>query len=151
MIPSAYGRKRFNVLGFLDSETHEVEIVSNSTYITANEVVKGFEEIRNKNGSQKIYVVLDNARYQRCEKVIEGAKEYDIEIKFLPTYSPNLNLIERLWKFLRGEVLCNKYKMTFAEFGESVLECLRNTATVYAEKLDGLLAHNFEILNSNIK
>jgi len=128
-----------------------VEVVSNSTYITADEVVKGLEEIRNKNGSQKIYVVLDNARYQRCEKVMETAKKYEIELKFLPTYSPNLNLIERLWKFLRGEVLCNKYKMTFAEFGNSILECLRNTATDYVEKLDSLLAHNFEILNSSIK
>ena len=50
-------------------------------------------------------IVLDNARYQRCKLVIAKAEEVGIELLFLPPYSPNLNLIERLWKFVKKEVL----------------------------------------------
>jgi transposase len=45
-------------------------------------------------------MVLDDARYQRCEPVRALAAALRIELLHLPAYSPNLNLIERLWKFV---------------------------------------------------
>jgi transposase len=54
-------------------------------------------------------VVLDNARYQRCAIVQATARALDIELLYLPTYSPNLNLIERLWKFTKKKSLVSKY------------------------------------------
>lgn len=56
---------------------------------------------------------MDNARYQKCDLVKQVAIDNEIEIVYLPTYSPNLNLIERLWKWLRKKCLNNKYSETF--------------------------------------
>lgn len=146
IVKSAYGRERFNVLGALDSETNETITISNNSYITSIQVVELFEKIRGNNKEEeKIYIILDNARYQKCEYVKENAERLNINIIYLPPYSPNLNLIERLWKFLRGECLNNKYYMTFKLFGESIIDCLSKTHTNYADQLSTLLSHKFDL------
>ena len=148
IVKSGSGRKRFNVLGFLDSTTNDVTEVSNTTYITSTQIVEMFEKLRQKYGSKKeINVILDNARYQKCKIVMEKAEELKINLIYLPPYSPNLNLIERLWKFLRKKCLVNKYHMNFKEFSESILECLSKTTTEYKKDLESWLSHKFEIFN----
>jgi transposase len=121
---SAYGRQRFNVMGLLDSETHETIVVTNDTYITSTEIVEILQKIRELNGDKKVCIVLDNARYQKCKLVTAAAKENKIDITYLPTYSPNLNLIERLWKYLRSTCLSNKFSMTFKLFCDSTIYCI---------------------------
>jgi transposase len=146
---SAYGRQRFNVMGLLDSETHETITVTNETYITSSEIVKLLKKIRRINKDKKVSVVLDNAKYQKCNLVKDAAKENKIDIIYLPTYSPNLNLIERLWKYLRSECLSNKFSMTFGLFCKSIVNCLSKTSSAQSKKkLDTLLAHNFETLGT---
>jgi len=148
IVKSGSGRKRFNVLGFLESTTNEVVEVSNSTYITSTQIVEMLEKLRKKYGNKKkIYIILDNARYQKCKLVIEKAAELKINLVYLPPYSPNLNLIERLWKFLRKKCLCNKYHMNFKEFSESILDCLTKTSTEHKKVLESWLSHKFEIFN----
>ncbi len=63
-----------------------------------------------------ITLVMDNARYQKCNIVTALASQLNIELLYLPAYSPNLNLIERLWKFVKKKVLYSKYYPNFAEF-----------------------------------
>lgn len=63
---------------------------------------------------------MDNARYQRFNKVTEHAAKLGIDILFLPPYSPNLNLIERLWKFIKKKRLYNRYHETFCHFKEAI-------------------------------
>ena len=107
-VQSGYGRKRVNVLGFLDAVTYQVIPVMDKKekYLNADSVCRGLRILREQNPKEEqIYVVLDNAAYQRCKKVKEAAKEYRIILVFLPPYSPNLNLIERFWKFLRNTLL----------------------------------------------
>jgi hypothetical protein len=94
------GRQRFNVLGALDAITHQLVTVTNDTYITATEVCTLLRHLAALNLSVPLTLVLDNARYQRCAQVSALAASLDIELCFLPPYSPNLNLIERLWKFV---------------------------------------------------
>ena len=145
-VKSAYGRKRANCLGFLNSKTNQITTVINDTYINSNSVIEGLEKLRKINGDKKIYVILDNARYQRCKLVEEKAKELNIVLVFLPPYSPNLNLIERFWKFLRKELLENKYMETFKEYMISIDNFVTNAYINFKEKLHTLLVHNFEIL-----
>jgi hypothetical protein len=59
---------------------------------------------------------MDNARYQRCATVSARAAELDLELLFLPAYSPNLNLIERHWKLVKKRCLTNRYYESFADF-----------------------------------
>jgi hypothetical protein len=97
-IPSGAGRNRINVLGAVSLASLEVETVINTTYISAETIVEMLELLAKKYLSAPIYIVLDNARYQHCKMVMEVAARLGIELVFLPPYSPNLNLIERLWR-----------------------------------------------------
>ena len=76
--------------------------------------------------------------------VQDTAKELGIELLFLPSYSPNLNLIERLWKFVKKEVLNSRHHQDFKKFQEAIDGCLAEMPTRHRGKLATLLAHNFQ-------
>ena len=146
-IPSSSGRKRYNVLGAIDATTHELITVCNDTYINACSVCDLLQKIRNTFGIESpITLVLDNARYQRCALVTELAKKLDIELLFLPSYSPNLNLIERLWKWVKKDCLNCKYYEHFNEFKDSINQSLIKVPQVENKKeMDELLTLNFQL------
>jgi transposase len=91
-----------------------------------------------------ITLVLDNAWYQRNALVIGLAKELGIELLFLPSYSPNLNLIERLWRFVKREAAYGKYHPTFVEFRAAIEDVLVCVPTTHATKLAKLMTLNFQ-------
>ena len=94
-LPSASGRKRHNVLGAYDPVTHEAITVTNDTYINQDVFCEFLDKIANAYASsgRPITLLLDNARYQKCQSVANKAKELNIELLYLPPYSPNLNLL----------------------------------------------------------
>lgn len=145
-VKSAYGRKRFNVMGAYNPITHKTTVVSNDSYLTSSEIVELYHKLREENENKKIVIILDNAKYQKCDLTKNAAEECNIEVIYLPSYSPNLNLIERLWKLLRKECMCNKYKETFIKFCEDILDFLSQTSTKYLEKVKSLLTPNFQVL-----
>ena len=140
------GRSRFNVMGCYNPITQETVTVTNDTYITSTEIVKLFKILREKNGDKQIFIILDNAKYQKCKLVQETSKIYNIDIVYLPPYSPNLNLIERLWKWLRNKCLCNKYKENFNDFCNDIKNTLSKTVTDYKIEIARMLAMNFQVL-----
>jgi transposase len=75
-------------------------MVTNDTYITASQVCELLEKIAALGLIIPITLVLDNARYQKCKVVEELALSLSIALLYLPSYSPNLNLIERRWRSL---------------------------------------------------
>lgn len=89
------------MLGAVDSHSKEIISIKNTGYINALTVCELMEKIRNQYVEDSITLILDNARYQRCKAVMQKADELNIELLFLPSYSPNLNLIERLWKLVK--------------------------------------------------
>ena len=97
LIKAPSGRKRFNVLGALNAISHEMIVITNTGYINAYSVCSLLTKISRKYGELPISIVLDNARYQKCKLVQQTSKLFDIELLYLPPYSPNLNLIERMW------------------------------------------------------
>jgi transposase len=143
-IKAPAGRKRFNVLGALDAITHELITVTNDTYINANSVCQLLWIISHRYCDVPITFVLDNARYQKCALVTTLAKLLNIELLYLPPYSPNLNLIERLWKFVKKKCLYSKYYDNFDEFKGSITDCLRKTHTDHKKDLDTLLTLKFQ-------
>jgi transposase len=108
-IKAPSGRQRYNVLGALNALTLQLVTVTNDSYINAASVCELLKKVADLALKVPITLVLDNAKYQRCEKVLTCAKRLEIELLFLPTYSPNLNLIERLWKFVKKKCLYSKY------------------------------------------
>jgi len=147
-VPAPSGRQRLSVLGALHALTHEVVLVVTEDYINAETVKALLRRLKASFGDLPITIVLDNARYQHCQAVLTGAAEVGIELLFLPSYSPNLNLIERLWKFVKKECLYSKYYETFAAFKSAILECLRETQGKHKDKLATLLTLNFQVLEN---
>lgn len=146
-IKSNTGRSRININGVIEPKTKEVIYTEDKT-INAESTIKLFEKIEAKNqGMEKIYIILDNARYYKNKRVPEYLETSKIELIFLPPYSPNLNLIERLWKFMKKKVTYNKYYETFSEFRDKILDFFDNIH-IYRKELDRLLTCNFEIINS---
>ena len=91
-----------------------------------------------------ITVVLDNARYQKCKVVFTLAKALNIELLYLPSYSPHLNLIERLWKFVRNQCLYSKYYANFDDFKHAIETCIEQANTTHKASLASLLTLNFQ-------
>lgn len=143
-VRAASGRQRYNVRGALNAVTHELVTEVNTTYITATSVCALLQKIASRGVSVPVTVVMDNARYQRCALVTDTAKVLGIELLFLPSYSPNRNLIERLWKFVKKEVLNSRHHRDFQKFRDAIDGCLADLPTKHREKLATLLTHNFQ-------
>ena len=112
------GRSRYNVLGALDFVSKKLTAVTNDTYITATEVCELMKKVSMEYAGKPVYLALDNARYQKCLIVQALAEELNVSLLYIPPYSPNLNLIERLWKHVKGR-LRTKYYNDFAVFKET--------------------------------
>ena len=138
------GRQRFNVLGALHAINKQLVTVTNDAYITSIQVCELLRKIA-KNSTVPVTLVLDNARYQRCKLVMGLAVELNIELLFLPPYSPNLNLIERLWKVVKKECLYSKYYENFSLFSDAISNFLQNMNKTHQRKLDDLLTLKFQL------
>lgn len=143
-IPSPSGRKRFNVLGAINAVTKEVVTVTNESYINAGSVVELLVALVDLGLEIPITIVLDNARYQKCPFVKDVAYFLGIELLYLPSYSPHLNLIERLWKFVRNDCLYSTYYEDFESFKAAISGCLEKANTDHKAKLESLLSWNFQ-------
>jgi transposase len=120
------GRKRYNVLGALNIVSKKVSTVANDAYITASEVCDLLEKVAVEYAGKPIYIVLDNARYQKCTIVTELASQLGIHLVYIPPYSPNLNLIERLWKHVKNK-LRTKYYDVFDDFQKKIDSIVSDT------------------------
>jgi transposase len=151
-VPSSSGRKRYNVLGALNAITHELVTVCNDTYINALSICELLQKIRDSVGvGEIITLVLDNAAYQRCSIVTELAKDLKIELLFLPSYSPNLNLIERLWRWVRKDCLNSKYFERFDDLKYTINQSfLMVSSEKNKEEMKTLFALNFQLFDSAI-
>ena len=139
------GRQRFNVLGALNAITHEMITITNDAYINAESVCALLEKLASRYVGIPITIFLDNARYQKCALVMGKAENLNIELCFLPSYSPNLNLIERVWKFVKKKCLYSKYYEKFPAFKAAISQCLEETTTTHKPELDSLLTLRFQL------
>jgi transposase len=143
-VRAASGRKRYNVLGALDAVTHRLIRVTNLDYINAESVCALLRAVAEAGVGSPIILVLDNARYQKCAVVQALAESLKIELLYLPGYSPNLNLIERLWRFLRKESLDSIYYEDFSRFTAAIDRCLDDLPTAHKGEMETLLTHEFQ-------
>ena len=141
------GRKRLNILGAYSPDDHDyVDLRLTKENINGEQFVKLLEKLLAKHPeTEKFILYLDNARYYSKPVVKEWlARHRQFHLVFLPAYSPNLNLIERLWKFLRKKAL-NRWHKTFEAMQEAVAEVLDHLER-YRPELDSLMSEKFHIL-----
>lgn len=150
-IRSSSGRNRINVLEVVNAITKEVTSIQNTTCINAYTIVEFFTLHRSGIPLEKMKrIVYDNARYQHCKYVIETAKELNIELLFLPAYSPSLNIIEMLWKFTKKEVLYAKYYANSDKSHLAITSFVNNIKQNNSPKLNSLLNLKFQLFD-NVK
>jgi transposase len=143
-VRAASGRQRFNVLGAWNAVTRQLIAVTNSTVVNTQTMCELLRKIAESGLKGPITLVLDNARYQRNAVVQSLAEELGIGLLFLPSYSPNLNLIERLWKFIKRRALYGRYHPTFADFQAAIEETLEELPTTHVNPLRTLMTLNFQ-------
>jgi transposase len=147
VVKSNSGRQRININGALNVDTLEVVIRTDDT-INAQSTLALFKALEQKHPlAESIFITLDNARYYKNALIYEYLATSKIKLLFMPPYSPNLNLIERLWKFMRKTILYNKYYEKFADFRAEVMRFFENIAE-YNDKLSTLLTKNFQSIGA---
>lgn len=147
-IKTPAGRQRLNVLGALNALTRQFVSVVNQTYVTAQTVCQLLDKLRALHGGEAITIIMDNARYQHCKLVVAHAATLGIDLLFLPGYSPNLNLIERLWKFIKKDCLNGRYYPTHQQFQAAILESLDAINTRHQDALKTTLTLNFQMFDN---
>ena len=145
-VRAASGRKRYNVLGALDAVTHRLIRVTDLDYLNAVSVCAPLHAVAEAAVGLPITLVLDKARSQKCAVVQALAESLGIELLYLPRYSPNLNLIERLWRFVRKQSLDSTSYEDFGQFTAAIDRCLDELPTVYKGEMATLLTHKFQTL-----
>ena len=118
--------------------------------LTAQSVIALFERMMALHPETQYFrIYLDNARYQHAKVLMAWVEQIKaqtgvtFDLKYLPAYSPNLNLIERLWKFLRKEAL-QKWHPTFEDMQQAVAGVLDNLPR-YSEQLSTLMTERFHL------
>ena len=148
-IKAASGRNRINVLGAVNAITKQVHTLSNTTYINAETIVAFLQQLKEHYGDVPLKIVLDNARYQHCKLVEQAAKKLNITLLFLPSYSPNLNIIERLWKFTKKTILYAKYYESPLKFHQAITGFFQIVNQKYNADLKNLLTLKFQFFQNN--
>ena len=138
-------RQRLNIHGALNVNNFSVVTRYDKTVNQASAIELLFD-LREKQPKGKIYTILDNASYYQNSLFQKYAKDLAITPLYLPAYSPNLNLIERLWLFFQKKQIYNKYYATFQEFEKSIKLFFKNIHK-YKNELSTLLVDNFNIVS----
>jgi transposase len=141
------GRHRLNINGAVDIQSLDV-ITRTCDWVNSDSICDLLRAIRKKNShGEVVTLIMDNAAYNRSAKVKGLAKDLGINLSYLPPYSPNLNPIERLWKFFKRKVLYNKYYEARADFENACMNFFRYIRK-YRDELATLLTDNFEVLGT---
>ena len=147
-IRSNTGRERVNINGAINPVTQDI-IVSNYDTIDKKAMVDLLKRIKEKNPkAEKIYVIMDNAPYNHALDVRFFAKINGIKIIYLPSYSPNLNLIERLWHIMKRETLYNHYYDTFDKFKNALMNFLNRKGKRFKARIESGITEKFHLFDA---
>lgn len=142
------GRERVNINGAI--EINSLNFVSRScervNKHSMRELLRAVRA-RHPERNKKLYLVLDNAPYNRAFQVRDSAKSLGIKLLYLPPFSPNLNPIERFWKFVKNKTMANNYFPDVKTFRKELMLFLRGVRK-YKPELSTLITDNFHIIET---
>jgi len=148
-IETTGSRTRLNIVGAIRLGALSETITRQYKTINSESITDFFEQIRGQYTSRScIHIVLDGAGYHRSSQVVEKAESLNIKLHYLPSYSPNLNPIERLWKVMNEEVRNNQYFATAKEFRQQINHFFKVILPDISESLNSRINDNFQVLIS---
>lgn len=144
-VPTTSGRHRVNINAAINvHDPSDLEYVD-SKQVNADSTIALFKKLEARHPECPIYVVCDNARFYKCKDLDKWLSTHNrIKLIYLPPYSPNLNLIERLWKYLRKTVIDTTYYPTLDAFKGAIMSFFRRIED-HLDNLKTLLQPNFHI------
>jgi transposase len=148
IIKSNTGRKRINILGALDIEDFSVITTLTEEMCNSERIVEFLQKIKEKYPDREVVIILDNARYNYATATRVFAEENNIKLLFLPPYAPNLNLIERLWKFTKKHLVNNTYHEDYTQFVNATGNFFKNLCD-YNQELSHLFKRKFQIIHAD--
>jgi len=152
-VPSNTGRSRINLAGAIDIETHKI-VLQEDKALNAEATVRFFKRIEKAYPDKsKVHIFCDNAGYYRNGEVTKYLKDSKVELHFLPPYSPNLNPIERLWKWMKEKVVYNSYYKEFEDFRQAIRGFFSTLSgldpgSIFAKQLKSRITDNFRVVHS---
>tara|TARA_B100000579_G_C22711708_1_gene794908 strand:+ start:81 stop:1109 length:1029 start_codon:yes stop_codon:yes gene_type:complete len=148
-IQTTGSRTRLNIIGAIQLGRLSEAITEQYQTINSESVKDFLTQVREQyQTSGIINLILDGAGYHRSKEVKERAKELNIELHYLPPYSPNLNPIERLWKVMNELVRNNRYFATAKEFRRQINDFFKHTLPLIGDTLNGRINDNFQMLKT---
>jgi transposase len=136
-IPANSGRSRLNISGVIDVISHKV-LVQEDEMLNAEATISFLQKLESAYPTKnKVHLFCDNARYYRNKAVTKYLETSKIQLHFLPPYSPNLNPIERLWKWMKERVIYNTYYEEFEDFKSAVFGFFAVLSALSAESALG--------------
>ena len=141
------GRERVNINGAIEINT--LSVVSRSCKkVNGQSMSDLLRAVRRKHPKERnLYMVMDNAGYNKSYQVQNLAEKLGIKIMYLPPYSPNLNPIERLWKFMKKKVMANTYYPDVKTFQQELMLFLRGIRK-HRKELSTLITDNFHLVKT---
>ena len=141
------GRKRLNILGGYNPADHSLIHLTGEENCNAERVVEFFElMVRQQHTAPYMVIFTDNAKYFKASLVTEWLDEHpQVHLESLPAYAPNLNLIERFWKFAKAQLVTNTYYEHYKTFRAHVFRFL-NHVDVHVEELRTSMVEKFQII-----
>ena len=139
---------RININGVYSPISQDT-VVSSSKKLDAVSIVNFIKRLERKyTYKKKIYLICDNARYYKSRLLREYLPYSKIEMLYLPSYSPNLNLIERLWKLMKKKILYNRYHESYQSFCHSIKKFFLNKSKRRKKELSLLMTENFQLFEN---
>jgi transposase len=142
------GRKRLNILGAYCPDDHEyIDYRLTRDNINGEQFVNFMRLLRATHPEVERFILyVDGARYYGSPVVkVWLWRHPEFLLSQIPAYSPNVNLIERMWKFMRAKALCRWHK-TFADMQAAVSEVLDHLED-YRGELQTLMIEKFHIID----
>ena len=144
-VKSQNGRMRVNLMGAYNPKAGEA-IVREYETLNQESTIDFLFRIKEQNKRKKVHIILDNVGYHYAKNVRAVAKKLGITLIYLPSYSPNLNLIERYWGFLKKKLITNKYHETFEEFKRVILAFTKSKSQKLRNSLLKYIPEKFHLL-----
>jgi transposase len=145
-VRSRTGRERINLMGAYEPKSAETVVADYEENLNRETTTDFLKILRKKNGEKRLHIICDNVPYQHAGAVKLAAEELNMDLVYLPGYSPNLNLIERYWGFLKKKILVNRYFSSFEEFREAVIRFSRSKSKKLRDAVRRYIPEKFHLL-----
>lgn len=147
-IKTSGSRTRINLVGAIDLNDIGSALVNRYENVNSDTMQDFITESRQQYPANKtVHIILDGAGYHKAKTFVDLAKKLNIQLHYLPPYSPNLNPIERLWKVMNEHVRNNKYFSSAKEFRQRIDDFFHTTLPQIGSQLKNRINDNFQVLN----